>query len=540
MRKTIALRRPSTEFQPRVHRDLLRGIDLIVNVVRPTIGPFPRYVGMERVSRDRSPELLSDAGTLARRIIQIGDDASDVGAMLMRQAVWQVGERVGDGTATTAVLAQAMLHHAYRSVAAGANAMRVREGIRQATSAAVGAIQAQATPVTTQKALAQIARSHCHDDELADMLGEIYSIIGMSGYVDVQSSSGRSLEREYVEGAFWRTGWISSAFSGTAMRRAELQDAAIMLVDGRISNVEALARAVGTVMSAGHTAIGIVCNGMSDSVISVLAHNHQKGTFKCLPVKTPASSSERKYFFDDLAVITGGTPLVGDTEADLSLFSADMIGKTRRLWADTLQFGLVAGKGSAKALRAHISVLRKAIGATKDKAEVDALRKRLGRLMGGTAMLSVGARTETEQKLRQEIAERSVHFMNSVTESGMVAGGGAAFLDCIDAVKALLSDDPDVHAGISAVARALEEPMRAIAANAGEPPSATIARARRDGRGHGLNVLTGRVEDMRKAGIVDSANVLENALATAASVATMVLTTDVVVRHRKPITATEP
>ena len=540
MSKPTATRRPSTDFQPRVRQDLLRGIDLIVDAVRPTLGPFPRYVGVERTSRDRAPELLSDAGTLVRRIIQIGDDAADAGAMLIRQAVWQVGERVGDGSATTAVLAQAMLHHACRSVVAGANAMRVRDGIHMAVAPAIDAIQAQAVPVTTQKALAQIARSHCHDAELADMLGEIYSIIGMSGYVDVQASSGRTLEREYVEGAFWRTGWISSVFGGTTMRRAELQDAALMLVDGRIADVVAVAQVIGRVVEAGRTSIGIICNGMSDGVIGMLAHNHEKGNIRCLPIQAPPSSTDRKYFFDDLAVMTGGTVLTGDTEVDMSLFSNDMLGKVRRLWADTLQFGIVAGRGSARALRAHIAVLRKSIALTSDKGEIDALRKRLGRLMGGTAMLSVGARTESEQKLRQAITERSVHFMNSVAESGMVPGGGAAYLNCIDTVNALETDDPDVRAGIASVARALEEPMRAIAVNAGEPPVTTVARALREGPGYGLNVLTGKIEDLRKAGVVDSANVLVQALATAASVASMVLTTDVVVRHREPATAAEP
>ena len=541
MTKKLGNNRPSVEFQPRVHQHLLRGIDLIADVVRPTIGPLPRNVGYERITRDRTPEVLSDAGTLARRIIEIGDGVSDVGAMLLRQAVWQVSDKVGDGSATTAVLAQAMLHHAYRSVAAGANAMRMREGIRLAVEPVIAQLKAIAKPVTTQKELTQVARSYCHDNELADMLGEIYNIIGSSGYVEVQDSSGRKIEREYVEGAYWRnTGWVSSAFSGMTMRRAELQDAAVMLVDGRISDVEALARTVGNIMNAGYTSIGIICNGMSEAVISVLATNHNKGTFKCLPIQAPASSSDRKFMFDDICVMTGGTVLAADTEADLSLFSIEMLGKARRLWADTLQFGFVSGKGSPKAVRAHITTLRKSIPNANDKNEVEAIRKRLGRLTGGTAMISIGAQTEAEQKLRKDIAERSVHFMNTVSESGLVAGGGAALLDCQDIVQALESDDVDMKAAFNAVARALEEPMRALAANAGLPESATIARARRAGKGHGLNVLTGEIVDMAEAGILDSANVLAHALATAASVTSMVLTTDVVVRHRKPLTSAQP
>lgn len=541
MTKSTIASRPSVEFQPSVYQNLLHGLDLIANAVRPTIGPLPRYVGYEHISRNKTPELLSDAGTLARRIIQLGDEPADVGAMLMRQAIWQVSEKVGDGSATTAVMAQAMVHHAHRMVAAGANAMRVRDGIRLAIVPVIRQLQATAKPVSSQKELTNVARSYCHDGELAQMLGEIYSIIGASGYVEVQASSGRTLEREYVEGAFWRdTGWISSAFGGMTMRRAELQDAALMLIDGRINDIEGLAKAVGNTLGAGHTSIGIICNGMSDAVISVLATNHEKGTFKCLPIKAPASSVERKHMFDDISVMTGGTVLAMDADADMSLFSTDMLGNARRLWADTLQFGFVAGKGSPKALRAHIAMLRKSITRSSDRDEADSLRKRAGRLTGGTALLSVGAYTEAEQKLRKDIATRSVSFMNTVSEAGMVSGGGAALLACQDAVRALKTDDDDIRAGINAVVRALEEPMRALAANAGIPESATIARALREGNRFGLDVLTREIVDMEKAGIIDSANVLVQAVMTAASVASMVLTTDVVIRHRTPETATTP
>jgi chaperonin GroEL len=463
-------------------------------------------VAYEQIMRNRTPELLSDAGTLARRIIQISDGTADVGAMLMRQAVWQVGDRVGDGSAITAVLTQSILHNAYRSVAASANAMRVRTGIQRAVAAAVESIKAQATPVTTQAELTGIARSYCHYDDLARLLGEVYSIVGAGGYVEVQSSNGRKLEREYVEGSFWRnTGWISSAFAGTTMRRSELQDVAVMMVDGRIEDVQALGQAVGAVLAAGHKSIVIVCLGMSEAVISVLAHNHVKGVFQCLPVRTPASNVDRKYMFDDMAVMLGGEVLAVGDKADMTLFRPEMVGRARRFWADTNQFGFIAGKGSPKALREHIATLRKSLSKAKDKDEMSALRKRLGRLMGGTAVINVGAPTEAEQKL-----------------------------------QALTSDDPDVCAGIGAVISALEEPMRVIAANAGDSPSTVIARARRAGPGYGLNAYTHEIEDMRSAGIVDSANVAEQVLITSGSVASMVLTTDVVVRHRKPDTATTP
>jgi len=461
--------------------------------------------------------------------------------MLLRQAVWQVGERVGDGAATTAVLVQAMARHAFQSAAAGANTMRIRDGIRLGVDAAVQALLAQSKPVVTRKELQQIARSFCHHEELAQLLGEIYTVVGAGGYVDVQSSNGRQLEREYVEGAFWRnTGWLSSAFADKSLRRSSLQDAAVILVNGRIGNVEALARVMGMTMNAGYKSIAIICNALNEIVLNVLAHNHEKGTFQCLPIRTPASSVERKFMFDDLAVMTGGKVIAGGEDADLSYFAPDMLGKVRRIWADAEQYGLVAGKGSPQALRAHIKTLRASLANAKDKDEINSLRKRLGRLMGGTAMINVGAPTEIEQKVLKNVAERSVRFMNSVTESGTIPGGGAAYLNCKAAVDNLATTDPDVYAGVRAVSRALDEPMRAIAANAGFPESATVARACQKGAGYGLNVLTGEIVEMRAEGIVDSARVAEHALRVAASVTTMLLTTDVVVRRRNPETASEP
>ncbi len=535
------MRRPSVEFQPSVNKYLIQGVDMMADVVRPTLGPHPRYVAYEHVMRTKTPELLSDASTLVRRIVQVSDNPTDVGAMLMRQAIWQMGERVGDGSATTAVLAQAMVHRANQSIAAGANAMRVRAGLLRGVAAAVQEVRAQATPVATQTALTQIARSYCHDDELATLLGEVYSIVGVGGFVDVQAARGRVLEREYVEGAFWRnTGWISSAFADKMYKHAELQDAAVMLVDGRIKELEPITQAIHRVIDAGFTSIAIVCSGMSDPVIAFLAHNHSKGTIKCLPIQAPASSHDRKDMYDDLAVLLGGRVFCTGDDADMTLYTPDMLGRVRRVWAQVDQFGFVAGRGSPKALREHIAMLRRALSNAKDKDRITALRKRLGRLMGGTAIIQVGAATETEQKLRQDIAERSVRFMHTVTEYGMVPGGGAVYLACQPAVQSLTDVDPDVCVGINAVSYALGEPMRTIAANAGESASATLARVMDHGPGYGLNVLTHQIEDMRAAGIVDSANVAEQALVTASSVASMVLTTEVVVRHRKMDYATEP
>jgi chaperonin GroEL len=510
-------------------------MNLIADVVRPTLGPRPRHVAYEQAIRTKSPEMLSDAATLVRRIIEISDGPSDLGAMLMRQAIYHVGNRFGDGGATTAVLAQSMAQNAHRVLAAGTNAMRLRDGIQQGVKAATAALNEQVIYVSSQAELTRVAKAFCFDEEMANLLGEIYSVVGSAGFVEVQKSNGRGLQREYIEGAFWRqNNLISPAFASSKnLRQAALQDAVIMLIDGRIHSIDEMAGAVNRVLAEGHRSICCVCRQMADPVISVMAHNHIKGNFKFLPVRTPTLPMDRKDMLDDLAALTGGTILATDWDADMTQFTPDMLGNVRRVWAENNMFGVVGGKGSPKALRAHIATLRRRLANCKDKEEVETLRKRLGRLMGGTGVLLVGAATETEQKLRQDLAERSVRFMHGVAQSGLVPGGGAAFLVCQPAVKALRVDDPDVQAGIDCVARALEEPMRAIAKNAGLDDAPIIAHAREAGPGYGLNALTGEIVHMQCAGILDNAEVMDQALHTAGSVATMLFTTDVIIRHKE-------
>lgn len=544
-----AMKRPSITFQPRSGRYLLRGVTALAALIRPTIGPTFRMVASEQVAgRNRPPELLSDGATLARRIIQLSNDPADVGAMLLRQAVWQVGERAGDGTATTAVLAHAIIREAYQRIAAGANAMRLRSGIERAIEAAAQSLREQATPVSARRDLTRIAESLCHDEELARYLGEAFNIIGADGFVEVQTSRGRTIEREYVEGACWRSsvGYLSRNFAeNTTTPRITMQDASVVLIDGKLNDVDAAGRIFTRLLQAGHKNIFLVCREISETVLSVMTVNHQKGNIRFLPVKMPIMETDKLAMFEDIAALTGATVFyLGDTK-DVSLFTAEMAGRARRTWADATQFGIIGGRGNPKALREHIRALRASItqAGDKDKTEeqrVTAIRQRIARLMGGICVLSIGAPTEAEQKARQQIAERSVRAMYAIVRGGIVPGGGAAFLTCQHAVRQLAFDEPDMQAGAECVWRGLESLMRAIARNAGHHPSTVVARARLAGRGFGLDALSGEIVDMRAAGIVDSAEVLEQALRAAGSVAATTVTTDVVYRHRRPQEAVRP
>ncbi len=543
------MKRPSVTFQPRSGKYLLHGIDAMADLLRPTIGPMPRFVASEQaVSRSKPPELLSDGATLARRIIQLSKDPSDMGAMLLRHAVWRVGEKSGDGTATTAVMARAMARHAYKVVAAGANAMRVRTGIEAGVAAANQALRAQSTPVSSRTDLTHIANSLCHDDELARILGEAFNIIGTDGYVEVQTSRSRKVEREYVEGACWRssTGWFSSSFTLTpAATHIDMENAAVLLLDGKLTNALGAARMFGKLLEAGRKNVFLVCREIAEPVLSVMVVNHKKDVIKLLPVKMPVMEMDRMAMFEDLAALTGAKVVYIGDSGDLSGFTLEAVGGARRVWAEVGQFGVIGGKGSPKALREHIKTLKGNLVHAKDKDKpedqrIDTLRKRLARIMGGTCVLSIGAPTEAEQKARQQIAERGVRAMYSIVRGGIVPGGGAAYLACQEAVRRLAIDDPDVRAGANCVVAGLEELMRAIARNTGADPSATVARSRQAGKGFGYDATTQQIVDMRKAGIVDSAEVLGQVLASAGSVAALAVSTDVLIRKRKPTEVFEP
>ncbi len=543
------MNRPSITFQPRSGKYLLHGVSALAELIRPTIGPTFRMVASEQVAgRNRPPELLSDGATLARRMIQLSNDPADVGAMLLRQAVWQVGERAGDGTATTAVLAHAIIKEAYKRVAAGANAMRIRVGIERAMDVAVHSLRDQSTPVSARRDLTRIADSLCHDEELARYLGEAFNIIGADGFVEVQTSRGRKIEREYVEGACWRSsvGYVSRNFAeNTTTPRITMQDASVVLIDGKLNDVDVAGRIFTRLLQAGHKNIFLVCREISETVLSVMTVNHHKGNLKFLPVKMPVMESDKLAMFEDIAALTGATVFyLGETK-DVSLFTPDMAGRVRRAWADATQFGLIGGRGNPRALREHIKTLRASMTQAKDKDKTEeqrmtAVRQRIARLMGGICVLSIGAPTEAEQKARQQIAERCVRAMYAIVRGGIVPGGGAAFLTCQNAVRKLAFDEPDVQAGVDCVARALESLMRAIARNAGHHPSTIVARARLAGQGFGLDALSGQIVNMREAGIVDSAEVLEQVLRAAGSVAATTVTTDVVYRHKKPQEAVQP
>ncbi|MCS6846326.1 MAG: TCP-1/cpn60 chaperonin family protein [Anaerolineae bacterium] len=542
--------RPSVVFHP----NLLDGINLIADAVKPTLGPLPRFVGIESMTRGRPPELLDDAATIARRIIQIADPTADVGAMMMRHALWRMHETCGDGSATMATIAQALTQQAAKAIAAGAHPALLRKGIEQGVARACEALRAGALRPTSgrrsRELLIALAKSVCHDSELRDVLVEIVDILGADGAIQVVNNDARRVDREYIEGAMWDSPWLTTGFATDAAQSvARISDAAVVLLDGKLDAAMNVLEGLKRLYSFGHRNLLIVAGDLSDEAKAVLIQAKLSGVLSILPVKAPGFDAKRAVALQDLAALTGARVLIGDA-ATFAKVTPEDVGSVRRAWATARQFGVIGGKRDPVALRSAIASVRRKIDETVNLDEIAELRLRLGRLCGGLAIVRVGGATSKIQESRRDEAVRLSRTLQMAAGRGYVAGGGAALFKV---AQSLLNDagrsdgraGDDVAFGVRCLARALESPLMTIAANAGFDPSEVAGQVRAalcaDPHADcGFDVRDGCVMDMMAAGIVDSAEVIERAVRVASSLAATAITTDAVVHHRKLALATNP
>jgi chaperonin GroEL len=539
-----AVHRPAVVFQP----DLLSGINLIADLVKPTLGPLPRFVGVEANFRDRPPEVLDDAGTIARRIVQVADPTIDAGAMMLRHALWRMHEQCGDGSATMAVMAQALMQQAAKAVAAGAHPERLRRGIESGVERAAAGLRARSVRLPGGRPgrdmLASLARTLCHDDEMRAILVEIVDIAGTDGAIQVVNNDARRIDREYVEGAMWESPWLAAGFAtDTGRTIGRIEDAAVVILDGKLDDAAHAAEGLRRLHEFGRSRVILVAGELADDAKNILIQAQLNNSFRILPIKAPAYEAKRAVALQDLAALTGARILFGNGDVFAALGEEDL-GEVRRAWVTAKQFGIIGGRRDPIALRASIAAVRKRIEETTDLNEIDELRQRLGRLCGGLAIVRVGAVTNKVQEERKDQAQRLARTLQMASRRGLVAGGGAALFKAGAGAV-----DPertgDVAWGQRCVARALEAPLAAIAANAGYDAWDVVgqvrAAQRKDGvRTHGFDARRGNVVDMHAAGIIDSAEVTERALRSAGSLAAMTITTDVVVLHREPKLSVTP
>jgi chaperonin GroEL len=533
-------------FQPAAYEGLQRGINKLVKTIRPTLGPLPRIVAIDGINPGQLPETLDNGGLIARRIIQLPNRDEDMGAMYVRHMLWRLHEKVGDGTATAAVVFQSIYDQGVTYITSGGDAQQLRRYLEKGLRVILNELGSMAMQLEGKEHLAQIAESICYDPPLSKMLGEIFDIVGEYGRLEIRSGRGRELEREYVEGMYWDGGILSrQMIIDQSLLRTELEDAAILLSDLEIEDPRILMPVIKRTIDTGSRSLLILAQKLSDLTIAFLVSVSKKepDKFQAIAAKSPgAVSDNRATALEDLAILTGGRPFVraaGYTRLDG--IEPNDLGRARRVWADRHNFGIVGGKGDPRALREHLARLRNGFKQAEDQDARKKFRERIGKLMGGSATLWIGGLTEVEIKARKEAAERTADALRGTITEGVLPGGGVALLSCRPALQRLLeqSTDADERAAYRILIKAMEEPIRTILSNAGYDASEVMAEIRMAGPGHGFDVRSGKIVDTVQVGILDAANVQKEAMHSAIASAGLALTVDVLIQRKTPPQAFE-
>ena len=526
---------PGVIFQPRTAQRMQGGIDKLVAAIRPTLGPIHRNVLIEKESKIGKPELLDDGGVIARRIIQLPDRDEDMGAMYLRQLLWAQHENAGDGTATLAVIFHTIYKEGLRYVTYGGNAMRLRQNLEKLVPCILNELENWKSTLEGKAALAHLAETICYDPKLARMLGEIFDVIGEFGRLDINPGRGRTLEREYIEGMYWRGPIFSrEMIPDPLLGRAQLEDNAILMSDLEIADPQTMLQFLEAAVGANIKSLLLVAKTISEQALALLLLKSNQEKIRVVAVKPPGvSADDHREGLEDLAQLTGGRIFVKEAGDNLLNVQASDFGFARRAWADHENFGISGGKGDPRQLRQHIAMLRSTFAKSNDSQRRKRLQERIGKLLGGSAVLWIGDPSPIAAQARKELAERTAEAMRGAMRSGVLPGGGLALLAC----KPLLLEnyqqakDPDERAACRILARAVEAPIRALLQNAGEEPVEILAQIAAAERGCGYDVVQRKIANLAETGIMDSAAVIREAAYRAIHGAALALTVDVLI-HR--------
>lgn len=537
---------PGVVFQPDVYHGMQSGINQLVNAIGPTLGPQPRIVAIDRIAqRHKAPELFDSGGMIARRIIELPNRNADVGAMYLRHLLWQIHGTVGDGTATTAVLFQSVFNEGVRYVTAGGNAMVMRHHLEAGLRLILDKLDQMAIPLAGQKKLIQMATSVCYDLPVAETLGEIFDLIGEHGRLEIRTGNSRDVEREFIEGSYWDSSSLTKSGSNYAANTtARMVNPAIFVSDLPIEDPREMFHCLTVAKKTGAKDVLLIGKQISEAASGVLHQiNQGSNEFQVTTAKTPGKTpTDQAAALMDIALLTGGHMFLQDASDSMLAVKPEDFGGARRAWVDRNHLGLVRGQGNPAQLRDHINQLRGAVNRATDVRVRNALQLRVGRLLGGTAALWVGAATELEIEARKTLAQRTADTLRGAIQQGMVPGGGVALLNCRAALaeKLAQSGTADEQIAYRILITALEAPLRTIANNAGYQASVVMAHLNQKGDGFGFDVRSGEVTDVTQAGIWDAAAVVKAAARGAISGAALALTTDVFVQHRKRAQAGDP
>ena len=517
-------------FDETARRALERGVDQLADAVKITLGPRGRHVVLGK--KFGGPTITNDGVTIAREI-ELDDPFENLGAQLAKSVATKTNDTAGDGTTTATVLAQAMVRHGLRNVAAGANPALLGRGIQAASDAVTEWLASKATPVDGKADISHVGTVASRDASIGALLGEAMDRVGGDGVITVEESSSMATELEITEGVQFDKGYVSPHFvTDTDSQEAVLEDAYVLLHRDKISAIADLLPLLEKVAEAGK-AILIVAEDVEGEALSTLVVNAIRRTIRAVAVKAPYFGDRRTAFLDDLAAVTGATVVASEVGLKLSEVGLEVLGGARRIVVTKDTTTLVDGAGGSEDIAARIAQLRKEIDETDSDWDREKLSERLAKLSGGVAVIKVGAATETELKERKSRIEDAVAATRAAVEEGIVPGGGSVLLHAAKHLEGGLGLTGDEATGVAIVRAALGAPLHWIAANAGEEGAVIVSKATDQPWGHGYNAETGRFGDLVAAGVVDPVKVTRHAVANAASIARMVLTTESAVVDRK-------
>ncbi len=515
-------------FNEEARRALGRGVDQLANAVKVTLGPKGRNVVLDK--KFGSPTITNDGVTIARDI-ELPDPFENMGAQLVKEVATKTNDVAGDGTTTATVLAQAMIQEGMRNVAAGANPMILKKGIETAVKTLVEEIKKRSIKVSGKAEIAQVASVSAADEEIGGLIAEAMEKVGNDGVITVEESKGLQTALNVVEGMQFDRGYISPYMVTDPDRmEAVMDNPFILITDRKISAIADMLPTLEKVVKVGKELL-IIAEDVEGEALATLVVNRLRGTFKAVAVKAPGFGDRRKAMLEDIAILTGGTVITEDMGRKLDSVELEDLGTARQVRITKDETTIIDGAGDKEVIAKRVNQIRAQVEETTSEFDREKLQERLAKLSGGVAVIEVGAATEVEMKDKKLRIEDALNATRAAVEEGIVAGGGTTFIDIIPALNTLEATG-DVQTGINLVKRAVEEPLRQIAYNAGLEGSVVVEKVKNTDAGIGFNALTEEYIDMVKAGIVDPAKVTRSALQNAASIASLVLTTETIVADK--------
>ncbi|GAB4514246.1 MAG: chaperonin GroEL [Anaerolineae bacterium] len=519
-------------FDEEARRKLQRGVDAVANAVSTTLGPKGRNVALDK--KFGAPTVTHDGVTVAKEI-ELEDPYENMGAQLLKEAATKTNDIAGDGTTTATVLAQAIVSEGLKNVAAGANPMLLKRGILAAAEEVAKFILQQATPIETKEEIANVASVSAQDSEIGNLIAEVMDKVGKDGVVTVEESRGLEFETEYVEGMQFDRGYISPYFiSNAESMEAVIEEPYILIYDKKISAAQDIVPVLEKLVQIGKRELVIICEDVDGEALATLVLNKLRGMLNVLAIKAPGFGDRRKAMLRDIAILTGGTVISEETGRKLETATLQDLGRAGKVVSSKENTVIVDGAGDEAAIKGRIEEIRREIEISTSDYDREKLQERLAKLAGGVAVIRVGAATETELKEKKHRVEDALSAARASVEEGVVPGGGVALVNAVEALRNFKLSNEDENTGVVIMRRALEAPMRKIVSNAGQDGAVVIENVRRNQKSKknhriGYNVMSDEYVDMIEAGIPDPAKVTRGAVENAASIASMILTTEALI-----------